>query len=81
MIYTMVVIASSALYLVIKSFAGYGRQRVVFSLAILSGFIPPLAFQIRNHPNQYVYYNGLVGRLHPRRACPGEQDLHRLVWG
>lgn len=57
----MVVIASSALYLVIKSFAGYGRQRVVFSLAILSGFIPPLAFQIRNHPNQYVYYNGLVG--------------------
>ena len=40
--------------------------RVVAVLVLVAGVIEPIAFSLREHPNQAVYFNGLLGG--PRRA-------------
>jgi hypothetical protein len=38
-----------------------GAARVAAALVLFAGLAEPLAFQVRNHPNQYVYFSPLVG--------------------
>lgn len=45
---------------------GNGRARAAVVVALLVGMAEPLAFQIRNHPNQIVYFSPVMGG--PRAA-------------
>jgi hypothetical protein len=39
----------------------HGRARLVVALLLALGIAEPLVFQLRNHPNQVVYFQPLVG--------------------
>ncbi len=51
-------------------------MRLLLALALVAGLAEPISFSIRNHPNQAVYFNPLLGG--PRRAV-GRFELD--YWG
>lgn len=53
-----------------------GRLRALAAFALALGLAEPLAFQLRNHPNQSVYFNALAGGP---RAALGRYELD--YWG
>jgi hypothetical protein len=55
---------------------GNGRVKAIAGVLLLLGVLEPLTFQVRNHPNQVVYFNPFVGG--PRGAF-GRFDLD--YWG
>ena len=52
------------------------RPRVALAAVLVLGLLEPIVFQVRNHPNQVVYFNGLVGG--PRGAI---QRFELDYWG
>lgn len=69
----MVVLASGAWMGIVRETT---MPRVAAMLLLAVGLADPLAFHVRNHPNQIVYFNALVGG--PRGAF-GRYDLD--YWG
>jgi hypothetical protein len=53
-----------------------GRARAVAAVLLALGMVEPVLFQVRNHPNQVVYFNAFLGG--PRSAF-GRFDLD--YWG
>lgn len=52
------------------------RARTVAILALVAGVAEPLVFQVRNHPNQIVYFSPIAGGP---RAAFGQYDMD--YWG
>lgn len=56
----LVVLAAAGWMTVFRWTNGSGT-RFVLAAVLIAGLLEPLVFQLRNHPNQIVYFNQLVG--------------------